>query len=61
VYDVDRFNETEEMREIENSEMTRRVDMGRRFEEIFKLGEDLQEGDSQPVEQPAVQEESATL
>jgi len=56
-YDIDRFNETEEMREIENAESTRRVDMSRRFEEIFQLS-DLQEEETPGAEQPAVQEES---
>jgi predicted ATP-dependent serine protease len=47
VYDVDRFNETEEMRNFENVETIRQQDLTRQFESIFLGGSrDLEEGDS---------------
>ena len=35
VYDSERFEETEELREIESSESIRQVDLTRKFEELF--------------------------
>jgi predicted ATP-dependent serine protease len=47
VYDVDRFTETEEMRNFENVETIRQQDLTRQFESIFLGGtRDLEEGDS---------------
>lgn len=51
VYDVARFDETEEMRSFENVETLRQQDLTARFESIFLGGQrDLTEGDS--VEEP---------
>jgi len=35
VYDAERFDETEELRDIENTETIRQVDLSRKFDEIF--------------------------
>ena len=52
VYDVARFNETEEMRSFENLETIRQQDLTARFENIFLGGnrEVTEDGDS--VEEP---------
>jgi len=63
VYDTQRFDETEEMREIESSESNRRSEMSNRFEEIFQISQvdDLTPVSEEwtPVEDETVQEESA--
>lgn len=38
LYDKDRFDETEELRDIENAESIRQVDLSRKFEEVFITG-----------------------
>jgi predicted ATP-dependent serine protease len=59
VYDVDRFVETEEMRNFENVETIRQQDLTRQFESIFLGGSrDLEEGDS--VEESEV-DDSVTI
>ena len=48
VYDADRFSETEELREIEDRESIRQVDLSKKFEDIFLGGtkEEPEESDS---------------
>jgi predicted ATP-dependent serine protease len=50
VYDVARFNETEELRSIENVETLRQQDLSLRFEQVF-LGGAF--GSSDPVDEDA--------
>jgi predicted ATP-dependent serine protease len=61
VYDVDRFNETEEMRSFENVETLRQQDLTAQFENIFlggkrDLGEDSVEGSEVSDEVTIVEE-----
>ena len=46
VYDVARFNETEEMRQFENVETIRQQDLTAQFDRMFLGGSDLTDGDS---------------
>ena len=54
VYDVARFNETEEMRNFEGTETLRQHDLTRQFENIFLNGNHDLDGDSVEEEQAPV-------
>ena len=57
VYDVDRYTETEEMRNFENVETVRQQDLTRQFESIFLGGTRDVDGDS--VEEPTEEVKSS--
>lgn len=52
VYDMDRFKESEDMRQIERSESMRRVDLAGKFDDIFKRPV-KKEGEEEVVEEKA--------
>ena len=50
VFDKDRFEETAELREIENAESVRQVDLSKKFEDIFIHGAELDLNDNDSVD-----------